>query len=99
MPGQNCAIPQCHVYYQKGGLFLHDITKQDDDGSKNWKEKLLNIVYQYREVDINFKQQVQKFKVAICERHYKESCLIRRKFNKDYFEFFFLGSYLILLLF
>ena len=73
--------------------------KQDDDWSKKWREKILNIVYQYRKVNKNFKQQVQKFKVAICERHYKESFLIRRKFNKDYFEFFFLGSYLVFLLF
>ena len=72
MPGQNCAIPQYHVYHQKGGLSLHNITKQDD-WSKNWREKGLNIVYQYREVDKNVKKQVQKFKVAICERHYKES--------------------------
>ena len=71
MPGQNCAIPQCHVYHQKGGLSLHNITKQDDDWSKNWRGKVLNIVYQYREVDKNFKEQVQKFKVAIRERHYK----------------------------
>ena len=68
-------------------------------GVKTGGKIVLNTVYQYREVDKNFKQQVQKFKVAICERHYKESCLIRRKFNKGYFEFFFFGSYLVLLLF
>ena len=96
MPGQNWAIPQCHVYHQKGGLSLHNITKQDDDWSKNCREKVLNIVYQYREVDKSFKQQIEKFKVAICERHYKESCLIRRKkFYKDYFEFLY--SYMKLL--
>ena len=45
MPGQNCAIPQCHVYHQKGGLSSHNITKQDDDWSKNWREKVLTIIF------------------------------------------------------
>ena len=38
------------VYHQKGGLSLQNITKQDDD----WRGKVLNIVYQYREIDTKF---------------------------------------------
>ena len=81
MPGRNCAIPQCHVYYKKGGPALFQVTKQTDEWGTNWRNQIVGIIKQYREVDKDFKRQIDSSAVNVCEKHYKESCLIHRKFS------------------
>ena len=79
MPGQNCAIPQCTVYHKKGGLSLFKITKLDDEWNTNWREKVVNAISTVRVLDAGFKKQIDEKSFAVCELHYKENCLIRRK--------------------
>ena len=83
MPGCNCAVPGCRAYFTKGGggLSFFKITKQNDDWSKEWRDTVLAILKRYRETDDNFKRQLNSLERSICENHYEESCIIRRKFS------------------
>ena len=81
MPGRNCSIPQCTVYQHKDGPSVFKVTKQTDDWSNEWRTKIISVIKQYREVDKDFKRQIESLNIAVCELHYKESCLIRRKFS------------------
>ena len=79
MPGLSCALPQCNVYQQKGGPSLFKITKLDDEWSRNWREKVVNVISKVRVLDARFKKQIDEKSFAVCEHHYKENCIIRRK--------------------
>ena len=80
MPGANCCIPGCFVHQKKDGPSLFKVIKATDEWSKSWRERVLGIVLRYRELDKSFKSQLEANSVHICENHYEESCLIRRKF-------------------
>ena len=83
MPGTNCAVPGCKSYFKKGSsnLSFFRVTQQNDDWSKEWRDKVLTIFKKYREVDENFKRQLDSLEISICEKHYEESCILRRKFS------------------
>ena len=71
-------MPQCTVYQQKDGPSVFKVTKLTDE----WSDvKIFNIIKQYRVVNYDFKRQLESFNVSVCELHYKNSCLIRRKFS------------------
>ena len=79
MPGANCCIPGCNVYHKKDGLSLFKIIKATDEWSKTWRDKVIGVVLKYRVIDKAFKSQLEANTAHICETHYEESCLIRRK--------------------
>lgn len=79
MPGRNCCIPGCHIYRKKGGVSIFNVPKQEDEYNSNWRDKLINIVSKYREIDSGFRDQIRRKDLAICEIHYQDSCKIRRK--------------------
>ena len=82
MPGSNCAIPGCTAYHRKGsGIAFFNVTKQNDEYNKEWREKVLSIIKKYREVDNSFKKQLETLKISICEDHYEESCIIRSTYS------------------
>ena len=65
MPGTNCAVPGCKSYFKKGSsnLSFFRVTQQNDDWSKEWRDKVLTILKENREMDENFKS----LEISICE--------------------------------
>ena len=45
---------------------------------RKWREEILNVILKYRVADKHFKEQLEKDKVHICERHFKPE-----QVNKD----------------
>ena len=75
MPGANCSIACCNVSRNKPGVAIFKVPVGDDEYSTNWRNKLVTIIKTNREVDAPFRQQIEKRKLHICERHYTEDCL------------------------
>lgn len=55
--------------YQGFGIF--QVPPQSDASKENWRKDLLNIITQDRVVNEEFRGQIEKGKVHICERHFK----------------------------
>ena len=88
MVGCNCSIYGCTESRNKTKIFgFFKIPSKDDDYSKEWREKLIDIITRDRVVDSQLKQQIQKKNLFICERHYREDQINRCKFifNCKYF--------------
>ena len=49
----------------------------DDDYSRNWRDKIVNIITKDRIIDKSFKNQIEKRSLYTCELHYPEEQLIR----------------------
>ena len=79
MPGGNCAIYGCNTSRIHVGISLHKVPQKDDDYSSNWRRKLVDIIVKDRELDASLKKQIEKKNLYICELHFTEDQLIRRK--------------------
>ena len=82
MPGANCSIFGCTTSRYTKGLAVLKVPGGDDEYNKSWREKLVNIVTKDRVVTPGLREQIQKRTIHICERHFEESKLIRRKFSR-----------------
>ena len=82
MPGANCSIFGSTTSRYTKGLAVLKVPGGDDEYNKSWREKLVNIVTKDRVVTPGLREQIQKQTIHICERHFEESKLIRRKFSR-----------------
>ena len=58
------------------GIF--QIPTKDDEYSREWREKLVDIITRDRVVDEDWKRQIKNRNLFICEFHYTEDKLNRR---------------------
>jgi len=79
MPGANCSIFGCSTSRDHIGISLHRIPQKDDDFSSNWREKIVQIITRDRVVDQSLRKQIDKRSLHICELHYSDDKLLRRK--------------------
>ena len=83
MPGSNCCIPKCtNSQTRNPGVSMFRIPTKDDDYSADWRKKILDVVTKYRVIDSNFKRQIDKRTLHICEEHYVKDKLIHCKYCK-----------------
>ena len=85
MPGENYSIFGCTKSRTTKGLPIFSIPKKDDEWHRDWREKLVNIVTKDREIDADLRDQIERKLLHICELHFTEDQLIRRKFKYIYF--------------
>ena len=48
---------------------LGTLTHSKDEITKKWRREMLNVMTKDREVDANFKKQIEKDHVYVCEKH------------------------------
>ena len=72
MPGGNCCFPQCTVsrYVIHNDRHLFKITTRKAPFYAKWRDDIINIVKQYREIDATFTQKAESGKKYICDRHF-----------------------------
>ena len=72
MPGGNCCFPQCTVsrYVIHNDRYLFKITTRKAPFYAKWRDDIINIVKQYREIDATFTQKAESGKKYICDRHF-----------------------------
>ena len=79
MPGANCAIFGCPIS-RKHGLAIFKVTSKDDKWSTEWRNKIIDVITRDRVVDESLKEQIAKKNLYVCEKHYPEDKLLRRKY-------------------
>ena len=80
MPGANCSIFGCSTSRSHVGISLHRIPKKDDEFSTNWRQKLVQVITRDRVIDTSLRRQIEKRDLCICELHFSEEKLLRRKY-------------------
>ena len=79
MPGANCAIFGCSTSRKTKGLAIFRVPTGDDEYSKTWRERIVNIITKDRVIDKGLKNQIDKRTLFTCELHYPEEDLIRNE--------------------
>ena len=85
MPRANCSIFGCTKSRTSKGLAILGIPKKDDEWHRDWREKQANIATKDREIDADLRGQIERKSLDICELHFTEDQVIRRKFKYNYF--------------
>lgn len=80
MPGSNCCIVGCGSSRRKQNLGIFKLPKAVNSEYSKWRADLLEIILRTRELDVDFKQQIQDDKISICELHFKPEDLDICKF-------------------
>ena len=80
MPGDNCSVYGCGVSRRKDGIGIFKIPV----GQKKleWRNTFLNAITKTRVVDQAFRIMIEKDRVFACDRHFLESEIKTRKFNR-----------------
>ena len=85
MPGANCSIFGCIKSRTTKGLAIFGIPKKDDEWHRDWREKSVNIIIKDREIDADLRSQIERKSSHICELHFTEDQVIRRRFKNNFF--------------
>ena len=81
MPEANRSIFGCTKSRTTKGVAIFGIPKKDDEWHRDWREKLVSIITKDRESDADLKGQIERKSLHICELHFTEDQLLRRKFK------------------
>ena len=77
MPGANCSILGCSTSRKTKGIAIFRVPTGDDDYSKNYRQKLVDIITRDRVIDQQLKGQIERRTLHTCELHYPPECLLR----------------------
>ena len=79
-PGGNCAIYGCSSSRTTAVVSLFKVPfSKEDPYMINWRNKIVDIITRDRIIDSNLRSQIQNCRLHICELHYQEEKLLRRK--------------------
>ena len=79
MPGAYCSIPGCTTSRRSKGVAIFRIPTKDDDYSVNWRNKLVRIITEIREMNESLQRQIDRRTLHICELHYSLEKKLYRK--------------------
>ena len=71
MPGDHCSVNGCGANRRMKGIGIFQILAEKNN--KDWREKWLGELLKVRELDTNFRNQINENNVYICERHFHEN--------------------------
>ena len=80
MPGANCSIFGCSSSRYTPDIAIFGLPQGDDDYNVEWRKNLVHIMTKDRVINQSLKKQIEKKTLHICERHFEESKIRRRKF-------------------
>lgn len=80
MPGANCSILGCSTSRRKVGVAIFRVTAGKDEYNTNWRNKVIDIVTKYREIDKPLRDRIEKKNIYICERHYEDKFILISKY-------------------
>ena len=70
MPGDNCCIPLCGSCRRTKGLGIFKLPSIKKKHRQDWRKKWLGEILKTREMDIDFKLQLETDRVFTCEKHF-----------------------------
>ena len=83
MPGNGayCSIYGCNISRKNSKLAIFKIPAGNGEYESKWRDKLIHVVTKDRVVDSSLKKQIESRKLFICEKHFNEEDILRRKYN------------------
>ena len=95
MPGENCCFNGCGINRRNKGFSLFKLPSEKL--YPEYRAKWIAVIKKYRVMDSNLKQQIEKDRVHVCERHFKAEELELCKFfllsNFNFYTFFTRSRY------
>ena len=72
MPGINCAVFRCGPCRRTKGIGIFKMPSAKDEKHKRWREECiwLGELKKTRELDEDFRRQINQEKVFMCEKHF-----------------------------
>ena len=80
MPGANCSIFGCSTSRRKSGISICKLPSGEDDLSKKTREQWLNQITRNRVIDSDLRRQINESKLHVCEKHFQEKFIEKRKY-------------------
>ena len=80
MPGANCSILGCNISRKNVGVSIFALPKGEDDLSKKVREQWVKQITRNRVVDQDLRRQIEARTLHVCERHFEERYIEKRKF-------------------
>ena len=71
MPGDNCSVKGCGSNRRTKGIGIFQILAENVN--KEWRKMFLGEILKFREVDANFKRQINENNVFVCEKHFHKN--------------------------
>ena len=84
MPGANCSLATCGTSRRTKGIGIFKLPAPVDDFHAEWRAKILSKITKDRVIDASFRNQIQKDKVHIFEKHFEEYEIETGKNKFDY---------------
>ena len=72
MLGVNCAVIGCGSCSRTEGIGIFKLSSAKDDKHKRWRDEWVGELKKTREVDKDFRRQINEDKVYTCEKHFKD---------------------------
>ena len=78
MPGENCSILNCPVSRKAPykGVGIYKVPSGTNEFESTWRDKLVAVVVRFREVDPALKERIQKKRIFICQRHFRDDQIV-----------------------
>lgn len=71
MPGVNCSVFGCGSCRRTKGLGIFKLPVAKDDAHQKWRNEWLGELTKARQIDRDFREQIENDKVHTCEKHFK----------------------------
>ena len=79
MPGANCSIYGCSSNRRHSGISIFSLPKADDKLSIETRKEWVNKITRNRHVDKDLQRQIDKGTLHVCEKHFEDNCIEKRK--------------------
>ena len=77
MPGKNCFILNCPVSRKAQYLLcIYKVSSGTNEFESTRRDKLVAVVVRLREVGSALKERIQKKKIFICQRHFRDDQIV-----------------------
>ena len=71
MPGSNCSVFNCGTSRRQKNVAIFSLPSNPNHAE--WRKQILHCISRDRQIDADFKRQLDKNNVHICQKHFDES--------------------------
>ena len=80
MVGANCSIFGCSTNRRHTGISIFSLPKGKDESSAKTRDEWVRVITRNREIDKDLRRQINAGTLHVCEKHFEEECIIKRKY-------------------
>ena len=70
MPGVNCLVYECGSCRRTKGIGIFKVPLAKDDAHRKWRDEWLGEIKKTREMDQEFRRQINDDKIYTCGKHF-----------------------------